>query len=130
MEKVYFNEGDIVVTSTRVATPHVTFATNHVASVRVIAERHGFSREKRRLVTLLGILIFGIGVMINNTSGNGQVAMFIGVVMLIAAYFGTKTLHLLVVGTSGGEIAALQSKNPRELRVIADAISQAIVERS
>lgn len=116
-EQQFLNEGGVVVTSARVEIDGRTYATRNIGSVGVRAPGVSWLAC---ITTLIGVMCLA-----------GQ-AYGIGFLLVAAGGFwiySSKQRRRLVLMAGGGEVLALQSRNPQQIEKVRAAIASAISVR-
>jgi hypothetical protein len=117
-ERVFLSDGDVKVTSTRIAIGDQTFATRSVGSVQVAGQ--AFS-----MIALL-IAVCGMAAYAAGFFAFGVSAVAIGLIWLYPVR-GRKTLKLIA---DGAEVVALETRDAKRVETIRSAIAEAISMRS
>jgi hypothetical protein len=118
-EQTFFESEAARITSSRIVIGSQTFATRNVGSVSV--------QEKPRKTTaivvcaLLALIIYGL------TQQPVIPAMFAAVSVYL--FVATRPTYKLIMMAGGGEVVALVSHDPQEIRQLHDAVAQAISVR-
>lgn len=137
-EKVFFAEGAITVTSSRITVRGDLHTMNNVASTKVRSTHLDDAKKKfMRSLGVVGSLILGFLLAVLLWAGPGLLAglgvgLIVWVAGTVAAYRYIKpgyTLYTLDVGTTSGEQTVLVSRDLGLVRRVERAIADAIVFR-
>jgi Family of unknown function (DUF6232) len=118
-ETVFLSENNVQVTNARFIVSGQTYAMNGITSVK--NARQNPSRTLPIIVGLIGLCIIG--------SGD---ALFLGIVAMgiaIAIFVMSKSKHVVVLNTSGGQVEALSSTDTDHIVRIIAALNDAIIHR-
>lgn len=137
-EKVFYAEGNITVTSTRVMADGDLYTMNTIASSKV--RGHVLEDRKKKLlrdVCLLGSLLLGFLFAFLLWQGPGFVeGLVLGLIVWIAGSIATYiyikpkyTEYKLYVGTNAGELPVMSSRDESLVRQVDRAIADAIAFR-
>lgn len=113
-EKVFFQNGKVLVSSSRVEINGQTFATRNIGSVKVTAP--GVS------ILAIALVIVGLLIAINSSAMGGLISMAIGAFWV----HDTWSRRELKLVAGGGEVLALKSKNAKLVEQVRAAIADAI----
>lgn len=113
-EKVYLDEGGVIVTSARFVVPGQTYAMSGITSVK------GVSKS-----TLVASVIIGLFGLVIAVSSSYVGALIIGVAVLW--FFQSK--HIVMLTTASGESEALSSRDQKRITRIIEALNNAIIGR-
>lgn len=116
-EQQFMNEGGVVVTSARVEIDGRTYATRNIGSVGVRAPGVSWLAC---ITALIGLICF-----LDKAYGIGVVLLVIGGLWI----YSSRQRRRLVLMAGGGEVLALQSRNPQQMEKIRAAIASAIAVR-
>ncbi|WP_304305872.1 DUF6232 family protein [Pseudacidovorax intermedius] len=116
-EQQFLNEGGIVVTSARVEIDGRTYATRNIGSVGVRVPGVSWLAC---VVVLMGVICLAGG-----TYGTGILLLAVGGFWV----YSSRQRRRLVLMAGGGEVLALQSRNPPQMEKIRAAIASAIAVR-
>lgn len=137
-EQTYFNENNIVVTNARFITREQTFAMGQVSAVRAAADP--WFRMNWVMTGGVGLGVFGLGAMLllsvltsdvpGQSTGCPLFTLACGAVLLaLGVYFYFQRYYAIVVATSGGNISALKSKDPKFILRVVAALNEALIAR-
>jgi hypothetical protein len=146
-EKVYYNQDDVKITTTRAIFGSKTYAVNGMTSVRTITISP--NRTGPILLLIVGILFSGccglstLGLMANSDGGKEGAAppaaiafsllfVFFGLIMAglgVALLLTQKPTYAILVCTSASEHQAYVSRDREEIDEIDDALNQAFMDR-
>jgi len=115
-ERVFFNQGDFYVSSTRIALSGQTFATRNVGSVTL----------RRTGISVLAILLTLFGLIL--VAGAPAVGLAIAAVGLTWTVWSAMRVNLRMMA-GGGEVTALTTSHREFARQLHDAIASAISVR-
>ena len=122
--KVYEN-GDVLVTTTRFVVNGQTYAMNGVTSVKSFKKDP--SRALPVIVGIIGFIVFASGI------GSGStIAAIFGLALLAGAWFLWKSQspeYSVRLATASGEASALSSKDQSYINQVVEALNNAIVQR-
>jgi hypothetical protein len=124
-EQTLFQDQNVFISTTRLIVNGVTYPLSNVSSVRLL--RRGPNYIGAVIFTLLG-LIFAASAL----GGGGAGAGTFGLIMLavgIGMFVLLKATYTMLIGSAGGEKAALTSKNGPYMQGVVEHINQAIVAR-
>ena len=126
-ERVFFQEGTVLVTNARFVAGHQTFALSNVTSVRIAADKH--QEQMMFNVVFFPALAAAIGAGIRFGSCGTSVALV--ALGMIAAAIVMKAFpkYVVILVTAGGESTALQNLALDVAERILAATSSAIVAR-
>lgn len=116
-EKIFLQQGSVLVSSSRVEINGQTFATRNIGSVKVTAP--GINAVAVLLV------IIGAAVAYNSSAMGGLICMAVGGLWA----YGSWLRRELKIVAGGGEILALEDNNPSRVETIRAAIAEAISVR-
>ena len=116
-EKVFYESGNILVTSARFVSGNETFSMANIAAVRVDTESP--SHTGPVITVLLGLITMSVSPII------GIVIAAIGA----AVIYLRKPTHSITINTNGGNLTAMASDKKEDLTPIVKAIFDAIVSR-
>jgi hypothetical protein len=122
LEKVYYSNGEITVTSRRAIMGGKTYAMANVTSVSMaqVQESAG-SGCVLLFIGVLTLLIF---------SPYGMLLGLIGIcIVLLAIVLMSSSSYVVRIGSASGEANALKNKDRQYIQQIVDAVNQAIIER-
>lgn len=125
-EQVFFSGNGVQVTSARFVVNQQTYPMRNIAAVKPM---HKDPSQFWWYIGLLVGLLFVAGSFGSPISWGGVIfgaAIFGFCIMAIRA---GKTVHAIVITTSGSDIAAIQSTDQAHVRAVLDALNQAIVHR-
>ncbi|HJE87956.1 DUF6232 family protein [Rikenella microfusus] len=124
-EKIFFQQGDVAVTSTRFITPTKT---------HVIAGITAFCAQEKKLDASWAVILMVAGTLIlasesgrNFIPGLGAILLLSGLIWLAILFFN-RTYVVRIEGASG-KSNALESKNKDFILSIVAALNEAIVHR-
>lgn len=121
-EKTYLNQGNVVVTNTRVVIGGKTYAMTNVTSVSMAKQSSSILPPV--IAITVGVIIAAI---VGGTFGNIiAVASIIGGLVLL---FTRKPNYVVKIGSASGESDALISNDQDYVQKIVNALNQAIVSR-
>jgi hypothetical protein len=128
-EKVYYDDGQTVVTSRRTVLNGKTYAMANITSVALGPQRE----QGDSAFFILGLLvtlataweIFNVTTAIAGAWWGGICL----VTFILATYFTPSPSYLVRIRSGSGETDALQGRERQSLQPIVDAINHAIVER-
>jgi hypothetical protein len=117
-ERVFFEYGDVKVTSARFINGGQTYAMNNVTSVKP------YEKKPSRLIGIV-VLLAGIGIMAESSFITGLL------IALAAAFYlyQQKTIYHILLSTSAGETTALVTYQRNYLNEVIAALNDAIVHR-
>jgi hypothetical protein len=117
-ESIFFEYGDVKVTSARFINGGQTYAMNNVTSVKPYEKKP--SRTGGLIVLLIGIII-----MVNSSLVTGLL------ITVAAAYYlyQQKTIYHILLATSAGETTALVTHQRNYMNEVIAALNNAIVHR-
>lgn len=118
-EVIYFQQGQTMVTSTRVELNKQTFAVRNIGSVKVTQ-----SARKWRL----GAFLVLIGAVSWPASPDHAFAVVVLAIAAFVLWRGSPVFNLVLV-TGGGEVSAITSNKLEDISPIRDAVAQAISAR-
>ena len=126
VEETYYQHGDVLVTSARVAFGQKTYALANISSVSMVSESPSVTPV---FVLVLVGLIIGLcaASMDALVVGLALGGLFIGL-GIVCALTG-KTKYTVRVSSASGEANAAASTNKDGVQAIVDAINEAIVQR-
>ena len=122
-EKVFLQEGNIIVTSARFIVPSQTYAMSGITSVK-LAEKTP-SKAVPLILIFIGLLVF-IG---NGLKGEGIIAGLISAVPGVIWLMKLKSSHIVALTVSSGEVKALESKDRAFIVNVVNALNEAIIHR-
>ena len=122
-EQIYFNEGNVQVTRSRVVIGSRTYPMNGITSIRTV--RIPPNRIPSILLGLFGLLVILLSQFNLTTIFLGFI--LVGVAVLIWKL--QKTTFCVYFGTAGGEKQALSIEDENYVLRVAGAIDQALIER-
>nr|VFJ97942.1 MAG: hypothetical protein BECKH772A_GA0070896_101296 [Candidatus Kentron sp. H]VFJ98316.1 MAG: hypothetical protein BECKH772B_GA0070898_101315 [Candidatus Kentron sp. H]VFK03399.1 MAG: hypothetical protein BECKH772C_GA0070978_101275 [Candidatus Kentron sp. H] len=117
-EKVYFEEGDVKVTKTRLIVPGQTYAMSGITSVKNTVD------QPMKGPMILG----GMGVLM---MASGDAGLPVGVLLIVGAifWFAKGQKHVVILGSASGETKALVSPDAGFIGRVATALNNVIAER-
>jgi hypothetical protein len=124
-ETVYLDQDRVLVTNARAVVKSVTYAMSNITSVKTVR-----IRPDRTIPIVFGV-VAAVVIFLGMGSGT-YIAVIIGVVLALMTYYIWKIgkIHYaLVLNTSGGEVQVLISKERDRIKLVAEAISNAIIAR-
>ena len=123
-ERVLFQDGNVLVTSTRAVFARDTYAMANVTSVRELVE------PRPAIVALVGFLLLLVAAIwiAVDVASYGWGVLLVGVAMIVA-FFRDKPKRWILVGTAGAETRAMYSLDPQWTRRVVEAMNAAIVSR-
>ena len=124
-ERIFFDEGGIFVSDSRIVVPDQTFAVRSISSVKFEEERPW---RTIALTSLFAVVIWlaALGGYIAGAEGWLLAAASIFAGLLFAYGLSRKSRYSVVLRTFGGEVDALQSRNQAYIRDVIEAINQPI----
>lgn len=132
-EKIFFSEGNVLVTNARVEASGVTYPLNGI--VRVYhGKRSGFIAQNAASFSgvfgLLAIVCFLVGMAIDNPMLDGYVPSFVaGALVLGFIWKNSKQVHSVQLTTASGTNDSVVSKDEAFVGRVVSAINNAIVAR-
>lgn len=124
-ESKVFENGDVLVTTTRFVVNGQTYAMNGVTSVKSLKKDP--SRALPVIIGIIGFIAFASGV----GSGSTFAAVF-GLAIFGGAWFLWKSQtpeYSVRLATASGEASALSSKDKSYITQVVEALNNAIVQR-
>lgn len=118
-EKVFYQGGDVTVTSSRFIVPGQTYAMSGVTSVRF--ERIDPKRGWPLFIVVVGLLLL----VAPDTRGLAVFLLLVGMVWLAVL----KTEYAVALRSSSGEVRAIKNTNSEFISGIIGALNEAIVYR-
>jgi len=124
-ENEVYSDDLVRITSTRVVIGGVTYALRNITSVRAYREPRYAAISATALSTLVGVLFLYISLI-----SQFDLDFFVPAVAFLAFAFLMLRMSLpawhVGIRTSSGEVSALQLRNPQQIYLIADKISDAL----
>lgn len=132
-EVFYLQNDDVTVTSTRILISGKTYALSNVTSVMlaVTPPNKDFALVIGCAGTFFGVAVLGIALLLSFDSGK-IFGIFVVIVSLAIAFDEArkqKTKYFVRLGSASGESNALWAHDETYIRLIVDAINQAVIER-
>lgn len=116
-EQVLLQNGNVIISTTRIVTGNATFPTANITSVKRLI------RKPKMGWPILMILV-GLGLIPGESLVLGITLFLIGLILLFR-----KATHHLVFSTAGSEVSAFWSKDTVWISELEEAINRAIVTR-
>jgi predicted small integral membrane protein len=124
-EQVFFAEGNVQVSRSRIVIDNQTYPISGVTSVRT--ETLAVDRQQSFICIFAGIVIpFGLWEFV------GIIALLLGIAVLVVGVWlwqQAKPKYQLFVGTAGGDRLALSSHDESFVQRVAGAINNALIAR-
>lgn len=120
-EHVYFNADGVSVSNARFVVRGTTYPIQSITSV-------GSLEQKPFPLPAIVLLLIGFGFLLGGHPSwllLGPVLIGLGIVWIVKK----KKLYSVVLHTASGEVTALQSPDPQQVRSVVEALNQAIVAR-
>jgi len=137
-EAIYFDSGDVIVTSARIVIGAKLYSVKHITSVQTVKLRNQ-ARFWGIIIALFGVLIVLLGLPSffyergqGSSSGIGGCGCIVtGVIMSVTgvslAVF-SKTKYVVRLASASGEVDALKSPDKELIAAIVGAITKAITK--
>ncbi len=127
-EKIFYDNADVKVTSTRFIVDKATYPIANISSVKSTSKSAGLLK----LIAIILILIGALGLLsIFDSEAESDVTVtslvFLGIGIWL--YRCAKTKYLVMLTTAGTESQALESKDKNYIDAIVAALNNAIVHR-
>jgi len=132
-EIVYYKEGGVSVTNTRVIVGTKVYAMANVSSVSA-TKKPTTVRKIGILIAIIALIAIVLVVMsslVDSTGINvggiviGVILLLVGVVFVVTA----KDKYIVRIASNSGEVDILSSKNAVRIRGIFNAVNKAIIQR-
>jgi hypothetical protein len=119
-EQQIFADQNVLISTTRLIVNGVTYPLSNVSSVRLLQKKPNYTLAI--ILVIVGLLLFMGG---TSTVFVAFICFGIGV----ALFFVLKSTFIMLIGSAGGEKAALTSKDEAYMSNVVAHINNAIVER-
>ena len=132
-EIVYFQEGGVSVTNTRVVLGTKVYAIANVSSVSAI-KKPTIVRAIGILVAIIALVAIVLVVMssLGSSAGINVGGVIIGIILLVVGVVfavTAKDKYIVRIASNSGEACVLSSKNLAHIRGIFNAVNKAIIQR-
>lgn len=125
-ERIFFQQGDVLVTNSRVVIGTNTYPMANVSSVKLGKDLEGAATKSS--IGFVAPLV--LGVVLSCSAGSWVPAALGGAAGVgLWIYFMATQQAVVVLGTSGGDIAALKSPDKELILKVLAAVNDAIVAR-
>lgn len=124
-EIVYYNRGNVKVTSARAILDDNTYAMSNIASVSM--EKTSANRAPWVITALVGVLVW-----ICAASMDSRALVFVGIgalVLGIGVAAISRDKYAVVIGSASGKTHAMESPKKGIVQEIVDAMNEAIIQR-
>lgn len=126
-EHVFHQDEGVYISSSRAVVFGTTYALANITSVR------SWTVDKAVLPLLLAILftLFGGWLVVASSTTNalGYMSLAVGVLCAVYYFVVSKKMYHVKIGTAGGEVDALRSKDANYTNQIVAAMNNAIIHR-
>ncbi len=116
-EQVLLQNGNVIISTTRIVTGNATFPTANITSVKRVI-------KKPKVLWPIVMILVGLGFVFDNHYDLGFGLLLTGLILLFR-----KATHHLVFSTAGSEVSAFWSKDSVWISELEEAINRAIVTR-
>jgi hypothetical protein len=128
-ERTFYADNNVLITNTRAVLFGSTFALANITSVR------SWKSNKSPLSLVMGILLIVTGIalailtaVISGSVGCGGSMVLLGA-PLVGVYFLQNDWYYVKIGTAGGEVDAVMSKNATYVNALVEALNNGIIHR-
>jgi hypothetical protein len=136
-EKVYYDKGNVKITSARAILDDKTYVLKNISSVTVNKQEYGAESSGAGSLWVGGGLCALVGIIVALSGGNVGVALIFFIVAGICFYvaYGKKgtpawTAYSVRIGSNAGDSDSLKSIDKEYITKVVNAINDAIIENS